>query len=60
MALAGKNRGIRFVMRPKTYRYIGFDGKHDYLKLTIVNQMSANSAEIGKSSIKMPIAHTHS
>jgi hypothetical protein len=55
-AVACKNRGFPFALGSKTHRYIGFDGKHGYLKLAIFNQTSANAAKIIRSNHQMPIA----
>jgi hypothetical protein len=56
IAVACKNRGFPFALNPKTHRYIGFDGKHDYLKLTVFNQTGASAAKISRSNHQMPIA----
>jgi hypothetical protein len=56
MALASKNKGSRAVIRPKTHRYSGCDGKKDYLMLVLFNQTSASTPKIGRLNNQMPIA----
>jgi hypothetical protein len=56
MAFANKNKGFCAVIRPKTYRYSGCDGKNDYLMLVISNQTSVSTPKIGRLNNQMPIA----
>ena len=56
VALVGKSRGFRSVLRPKIHRYIGFGCKIDYLGLNVFIQTSSNAATKGRPTIQMPIA----
>jgi hypothetical protein len=55
VAVAFKNRGFHFALSPKIRRFIGFDGKNDYLKLNGFNQKSACTAKFGEPDNQMPI-----
>jgi hypothetical protein len=56
IAITCKNRFFSFTLSQKSHRYIGFDGKHDYLKLIIFNQTGASGAKTRRSNHQMPIA----
>jgi hypothetical protein len=60
IALACKKRFFPFTLDQKSHRYIGFDGKHDFLKLIIFNQMGTSGAKTNRSNHQMPIAQRHS